>query len=44
MSDWVDDFWAYKLSQSEGSGKPSGCLAWIFGGMIVLGIISMLIS
>ena len=42
--DWFDDFMDYKLSQSEGAGKPTGCLAWILGGLIALGIIAMLFS
>ena len=31
MPDWFDDFMDHKLSQSEGTGKPTGCLAWILG-------------
>ena len=42
MSDWFDDYMDFKLSQSEGDGRPTSCLAWILGGMIVFGIIAML--
>ena len=46
-NDWLDDFIMYEICNNESGDSPtgnSGCLPWILGGLVVVGILSKILG
>ena len=44
---WMDDFFLYEMVSKESDDSPtgnSGCLPWILGGLVVVGILSKILG
>lgn len=44
---WLDDFMMYEICSKESDGSPTengGCLPWILGGLVVIGILAKILS
>ena len=44
---WMDDYFLYEMVSKESDDSPTGkggCLPWVLGGIIVVGILSKLLS
>ena len=44
---WMDDYFLYEMVSKESDDSPTangGCLPWILGGIIVVGVLSKLLG